>query len=409
MTRIFALLFLPFLFIPVSNPVTEPSANNWLDLSAVDTVRVSLFGREKPDQFHISAYGAEIRIESGSLKITLTEADTPLTIRRNGRLVELITPQRTYESTEWTILTTQPGSVRIRSQATGTRNYKGSLVVSANSASHLRVINKIDLETYVASVIGSEMNFTEMEALKAQAVVSRTYALLNLQRNTARDYDMTDYESSQMYLGEFVDRPWFLNAAMATHGEILTWSDMLILAAYSSTCGGVTSDNENVWSGRGLPFLRSVSDHDMCSISPHFEWEFSIEKGSLLVVFNNEHRIIPRNFELKTDKNGRVISVHMPNATGIPLEMTGNQFRLMLNRHFGPLSLKSTRFTLTDENGRFTFKGRGLGHGVGMCQWGARGFAQSGWNYSDILAFYFSGVKIVDYHTIESQKIAVAQ
>ena len=108
---------------------------------------------------------------------------------------------------------------------------------------------------------------------------------------------------------------------------------------------------------------------------------------------------------IERDLSGRVQTVMLTGLIDDTLSFTGNEFRLFINRQAGPLAIRSTKYDWESTNDRIIFKGNGLGHGVGLCQWGALGLAQAGWVYKDILTFYFSGTKIVSLDSIESNTI----
>jgi len=270
------------------------------------------------------------------------------------------------------------------------------------------MINVVGLEDYITSVIGSEMNFREMDALKSQAVVSRTYTLWNIHKSVWPGFHLKDHEQNQVYRGELISRPDYAEAANATAGEILTWSNKLILSAYSSTCGGTTGNNIEIWDGEDLPYLNPINDRQMCSLSPHYEWETVLSIEDFFDFIKARYAFTSENFEIQSHPSGRVSRITFYDRCSKELTFGGNEFRLIINRHFKKITLKSTLFTLHKTDNNIHFSGNGLGHGVGMCQWGAKGFAKAGWNYSDILSFYFSGTKIVDLKDIEEQKIALS-
>src|SRR6056297_3869613 len=146
----------------------------------------------------------------------------------------------------------------------------------------------------------------------------------------------------------------------------------------------------------------------MCSLSPHYEWETVLEIEDFFDFIKTRYAFTPEDFEVQTHPSGRVSTITFYDRFSEELTFSGNEFRLIINRHFEEMTLKSTLFTLHKKGSDIHFSGNGLGHGVGMCQWGAKGFANAGWNYSNILSFYFSGVKIVDLKDIKEQKIALS-
>jgi stage II sporulation protein D len=111
--------------------------------------------------------------------------------------------------------------------------------------------------------------------------------------------------------------------------------------------------------------------------------------------------------EIEMDISGRVKTVTLIDQTADTITFTGNEFRLFINQFTGPLALRSTNYDWQVEDDTLRFEGKGLGHGVGLCQWGALGFAETGWMYKDILSFYFSGTKIVNLNEMETDTITL--
>ena len=393
--------------------LTSAQSGDLIDLRSADTVRVLLFELEQPNALTIFARDGSVTIRDGRrYRYQLNPEEAGLTIRRTGRSLQLRGAGRTRIAAAFTLLADEVGMIRIYSQATGYRYYRGSITLRpADKGSHLEVINTVSLENYIASVVGGEMNFEETEALKSQAVIARTYALWNLGRTRTDRYDLTDHTMSQVYKGVAIDKPRYLDAAMATFGEILTWSGDLILAAYSSTCGGVTSDNETVWNGAPLPYLRAVSDNGACDGSPHFRWTFELPAWKLHRLLRNHWGVTADSVAIEeTDRYGKVVSLqpwHYGKKVGDAIP--ANKFRIALLNAFGSKTMKSTHFTLTKTGSHYHFSGQGLGHGVGLCQWGAQGFAREGWRYRDILKFYYNGVAVTDYHSLPEQTLQKAK
>ena len=406
----FTLLLLFLIGLPFFNKFFENLRNhneNYLDLSETKTVRVLILEKEKPDVIRINAKDAPLIFQLKEREVTLKPGD--------GFVFVFFSPDKAvFKQGDFSIelekLTVKnpAGLIQLYSQKTSNRYYRGDLEIAFNSRSALQMINAVGLEDYVTSVIGSEMNFREMDALKSQAVVSRTYTLWSIHKSAWPGFHLKDHEQNQVYKGELISRPDYAEAAKATAGEILTWSNKLILSAYSSTCGGTTGNNIEVWDGVNLPYLNPVNDRQMCSLSPHYEWKTVLEIEDFFDFIKTRYAFTPEDFEVQTHPSGRVSTITFYDRFSEELTFSGNEFRLIINRHFEEMTLKSTLFTLHKKGTNIHFSGNGLGHGVGMCQWGAKGFANAGWNYSNILSFYFSGVKIVDLKDIKEQKIALS-
>ena len=379
--------------------------NDNLDLNRVDTMRVSLYGTERPDSLHVSNPKALLVLYSENQADTLSSDSVEASLyMENGRL--MFQSFRTEIQVDSLVLIADSSSSRLITNEYGYRHYSGNLFFKPDRLNRgLFIVNTVDLKTYIASVIGSEMDFENPEALKAQAVVSRTYALWSVQRSPYREFDLRDHELNQVYFGNIQHKPRYAAAAEATRGEILTWSNRLILAVFSSTCGGSTADNVTVWGGNDHPYLTSQEDAQACSLSPHFNWTYSMQRDEFRENINQYYGFDFVDKQIERDPSGRVQKVMLTSSADDTLTFTGNEFRLFINRHAGPLAIRSTKYEWAQENDRIIFNGKGLGHGVGLCQWGALGLAQAGWVYKDILTFYFNGTKIVSLDSIELNTI----
>ncbi|WP_373544199.1 SpoIID/LytB domain-containing protein [Chamaesiphon sp.] len=260
------------------------------------------------------------------------------------------------------------------------RWYRGAVQV-ISSGKKLVVINHVDLEQYLYSVLGAEMSATfPMEALKAQAVAARTYALYRRRSTTKKLFDVDSSQISQVYRGLSSEADTTQLAVNATLGQILTYQGKPILAAFHSASGGHTENVEDIWSNR-LAYLRGVPDFDLGT--PGYEWTqaFTTAQLSQGLKMKQLKTIAPD----RTTQFGSVVSLKISGDTAKTL--TGTQVRTALK-------LRSLRFTITPTPEGFLFTGRGYGHGLGMSQWGAYNLAQQGMTYPNILAHYYSGVEI---------------
>ncbi|MGF1670926.1 MAG: SpoIID/LytB domain-containing protein [Balneolaceae bacterium] len=383
--------------------------DNWLDLTTTDSIRVLILSDLSLNNLFIETRDSEIRISADDDSYKITNQFKPLLIRANRNAVKILNPSGDDADAGFITLESSTGSLTVMHSQFGKISYDGILEIRINKRSgKLQLINRVALDDYIASVVGSEMNFNEPEALKTQAVVSRSYALWTIQKNRNRIFDITDNEMNQMYLGKLHDKPANRLATESTKREILTWNNKLVLAAYSSTCGGVTNPNEMVWKGKSLPYLRPVNDNNSCSISPHYKWNYTLNKNQLFSLLSKNFDFNPVDISIESAEHNRVLSVRFTDKNNRLLKLSGNDFRMFVNKHFGPYSLKSSRYRFTQSNSVLEFNGEGFGHGVGLCQYGALGFAKMGWDYKRILNFYFNNVKVVDFNSIQNQKIALA-
>lgn len=243
------------------------------------------------------------------------------------------------------------------------------------------LINELPLEEYIKSVVSAEIGPNwDMEALKAQAVISRTYAIYQKGMNNNPNYDLTSSVLHQVYKGSNVDAR-ISYAVMTTGGEVLTYNDRLIEALYHSTCGGRTEDVEEVF-GKNYPYLKSVSS--ACDLSPYSVWERKIPAEEIEKALNLSgiKEISIRSFTATK----RVKTVEILHRDG-PLTVKATDLRKLL----GWSRLPSTNFEMHRDNGTYVFEGKGYGHGVGLCQWSALQMARDGKSYREILDFFYPG------------------
>ncbi len=268
--------------------------------------------------------------------------------------------------------------------------YRGHICVYKEK-SMLLAVNILNLEDYLKGVLYNEAShFWPMEALKAQAVVARSYALYKILHSRGR-YDLDNTSSSQVYSGVNAERYRTNKAVDETSGEVLVCDNSVVEAFFHSCCGGRTETASELWK-LDLSCLISVED-EYCKDSPHFRWREKIEKGRLLSILHKlgiEGSSL-NSFSIKEkDDSGRVRYFEACTEMGC-FRVSGKKFR----EKAGPDIVKSLLIDAIDLlPGYVLFKGRGWGHGVGMCQWGAYGMAKAGMDYKEILTHFYPGASI---------------
>jgi stage II sporulation protein D len=267
------------------------------------------------------------------------------------------------------------------------RWYRGAVRVIP-AGQKLLAINYVDLEQYLYSVLGAEMSPDfPAEALKAQAVAARTYALYRSQSTSKKLFDVDGTQSSQVYRGLSSEANTTQAAVNATVGQVMTYQGKLILAVFHAASGGHTENVEDIWSSR-IPYLRGVPDYDLGT--PGYEWSkaFSLSELSQSLKVNNIKAIVAD----RTTQFGSVVSLKIVGDKDTTL--AGKQLRSLLK-------LRSLRFTISPTPDGVVFNGRGYGHALGMSQWGAYSMAQQGLTYSNILTHYYRGI---DLGKLEARK-----
>jgi stage II sporulation protein D len=296
--------------------------------------------------------------------------------------------------------------------------YAGTLEVSA-AGGGLRVVEQVDLETYVAGVVAGELpNGFPPEAKRALAIAARSYALFHLGDHAQEGADLCAQVHCQAYAGAQPDDSSAAAAAAATAGKVLTWNGLLVDALYHAACGGATAPAWEVGPGRLLPYLSGSSDCERegeeavayCRRDHEARWQRTLSR-------QQAERLVAANLGVVLGRPalsaGRLESLRVVGRAGARaewLEVTtakgtyrvrGDSIRWLFgNGRPGASGLPSTRFSLSlkrDQRGRprgFVFQGVGRGHGIGLCQWGARGRAEAGQSAAEILAAYYPGAVI---------------
>lgn len=320
---------------------------------------------------------------------------------------------------------------------------------------YIDIINHVELEHYLYGVVPREMGSSfPLEALKAQAIIARSYTLANINYHLGDGYNLCDTTHCQVY-GAYDNETIITNQAVdQTYGQYITYNGNVISANYHSNSGGITEDSGNAWS-QSLPYLSSIEDV-FSNDAPNSSWNFSLSISDIQSKLASSGIDLGQinNIEiLETTDANRVLSLRIDGSKGEKI-ITGSQLRSLL----GATTLKSTWFTVSKKGGyenskayvingsnsypveidlsvayikdsgrdlmvnrstvnrarsidkttqlestyssaptTFVFNGRGYGHGVGMSQYGAREMANQGYNYEDIITHYYTGIEILNY------------
>jgi stage II sporulation protein D len=273
--------------------------------------------------------------------------------------------------------------------------YRGSTCV-VQTSSGLTAVNYVELEEYLYSVVGAEMPASwHLEALKAQAVAARTYVLYQRQNSANAVFDVGNTTRWQVYGGVEKEAASTRAAVDATRGQVLTYNSQLINAVFHACAGGHTENVEDVWSNP-LPYLRGVPSPDADISDCQWTRSFNAQEFAQQIRYSGTiSEIVP-----VIDNRGRVASLEVHGTSGV-MNISGKDAR-------SALGIRSTLFTLEPVLSRvaaaggslptvpssFNLVGRGYGHGIGLSQWGAKVFAERGYNYLQILTHYYQGVAL---------------
>jgi stage II sporulation protein D len=296
------------------------------------------------------------------------------------------------------------------------KTYRGALTYVATDSA-LLVVNRVDVEDYLRGVLPLEIGARQTSdhaAVEAQAVAARSFTYTKMLARGTRDFDLRATESDQVYGGVAVETFWGDLAVAATAGWVLSFHGQVVTAPYHSACGGSTALPSETWRGGQDGYLRSVSDtsprtgRPWCDIAPRAQWERRFTMADLATAIDRyarDYATVPpgasgsirdARIEGRT-VSGRARAIIFTTGAG-NVTVRGNDIRYVLRPSGGEL-LPSSMFSVVTEreNGQLralVLRGRGNGHGVGLCQWGAIAHARAGDDFRAILKAYYPGADI---------------
>ncbi len=399
----------------VSDTPPAPAASDSMPVRPLISgrlIRVALGQNLK--QANLSSAG-RVEIRSGNAESMSAQGSLSAGMSSTGRAVmnipgrgraEIALPCTLWSTNEFNIVQFNAAS------------YRGSMIIASERRGFFSVINYCDVEDYLRGVVPLELGNCgkqDMEAIKAQAVAARTYTYKKIQDSKNQAFDLMPDISDQVYGGVNAEKTVCNQAIRETRGLVLVdpsagQGDSLIFAYYHSTCGGRTANVEDVWDKPGFPYLRSIKDCDdngrpYCAESWSYSWEESwpIERISN-IVSRYSRETFPQNAASGTVRDividdryacGRTKTCRVKTTDGT-FTYGGDKLRFVLRRNIAGFPvLRSAIVTDVSKNGgTIVVKGRGYGHGIGMCQFGAIGRARAGQSFEQILKAYYTGIEI---------------
>lgn len=359
-------------------------------------IKVRILTKTQPKNIQVIPY------QNSTLIINNKEIKSPVSIYSDGKnKIKVKYKNKTsFINGELNIKINGYARVKIRKG----RVYKGNLIITSQG-NYLKIINKLDLEDYVLATTNAETkNMKNIEAIKANSIAIRTYSLVSLNRHIREGYNLCDLTHCQLYTGFENIREIVKKAVRETEGIIMVYKNKPIWALYHANCGSRTENAKDVWGYKTTPYLKSVEDSIgniyLCSHGRRYRWitkiskkrfeEFlrkkitgSKEKFTDIKVISHTKSGRAKELEIITNKNKKIISAI--------------DFYHIIGRSLGWLAVKSTFFEIEKESKYIIFKGRGYGHGVGLCQEGADTMGELGYTYIQILKHYYKGIKLVKY------------
>jgi stage II sporulation protein D len=268
------------------------------------------------------------------------------------------------------------------------RTYQNNLSFGVNE-NYIRIINEAILDNYIAGVTEAEAGSrSTLEFYKVQAILAITFALAHINKHVTEGFSLCDQVHCQAYYGKPKDLNIF-NAIEETKGKVVVDENLnLIVAAFHSNSGGQTANSEDVWGSR-TNYLRSINDSFSVKM-PNAKWERKMLTEDWLTYLKLKH-----NYPTERE-DAKIIALNFKqDARKVYLEC--NNSRVPLKNVRTDLQLKSTFFSISELNkDSIVFKGRGYGHGLGMCQEGAMKMCKLGYKYPDVLNFYYKNIQLID-------------
>lgn len=262
----------------------------------------------------------------------------------------------------------------------------GATIDLVQHGAGMAVVNELPLEEYLVGVLRAEASEAwPTEALRAQAIVARTYSAHHRGLGGGRPFHVVASTANQLFAGRVPAGSPLWAAAHDTVGQVLRLDGGLFPAFYHTECGGHTEDPRLVFAARNMPALRAV----VCPFSagPHYSWTLDLSLLDLSDLLRRQGIDVGRVTTIAVSERTpsvRVAAVTVRGTRGAA-RLRGQDFR----RIVGYDTLKSTLFSVAIDGQTARFAGRGYGHGVGLCQAGARGMAEKGYSARQILAFYY--------------------
>ena len=366
-------------------------------------IRVRLFTEFTPDYAIFTAKSGQYQISNGRGKVIDIKVDEPVIIvRYNGKV---FVKQRNGEAfTGDTVeIKGETGedyfSLHNNEAGSKIRNYTGDLKCFSDMET-LMLINTCDIEKYIAGVVKAEAGSGRNEEyFKTQAVIARTYTYKYFNKHIIDRYNLCDDTHCQSFSG-LTEDSLIIDAVSQTKGMVITTPDsILIISAFHSNCGGETSPSEYVWV-TGQPYLKRVKD-PYCQDSRNALWEKKISLSDWI-------NLLKKNGYTGSLADSAILNFKQ--TSRVPDYKAGS-FSMPLRTIRTGLNLRSSYFSVFTVGDSVMLKGKGYGHGVGLCQEGAMVMSLRGFKYEEIINFYYSGIMIMrieDTRKSEDEKLTIA-
>jgi stage II sporulation protein D len=344
-----------------------------------------------PSAWSLGAAGPRTRVKAGVQVLVRAEGHHVVALV-GGRAIARGAVLRLRGPAPWTLTPARQGP----------RRFSGDLALRAERGTLIPVLSQPRAD-YVLSCVGDEMPPDwPAAALEAQAIASRTYALASVGRHAQEGFDFCDLTHCQRYRG-LAGADARVAAAVARSGDRrLTWRGRPAETPWHAACGGWRAPNQVVFGGAARPYLQGGLDgppkgKPWCEAAKVGAWRFEVAPDRLARACRaagllGGHEPLGGLSVQDRTAGGYATSVRLEGE--FPRRLSGYALWMALGPHFGWGDLKSPAFRITRDHEGYRFDGHGLGHGVGMCQWGARGQALAGRSAAEILTAYYPGTRL---------------
>jgi stage II sporulation protein D len=269
--------------------------------------------------------------------------------------------------------------------------YRGKLILVPQNKERFSVLEEIGIEEYLPGVIEGEMpTMWRDDAIQAQVIAARTYAIYQKKIKNNDLYHINKLDLA--YNGSYNYQPKTKEIVDKSRGTVMVYNWELFPGYFHSTCGGHTEDINIVFNLRSIPPLSGV-DCGYCNKSKYYNWRTNLKKDEIERKLNNAKFKVKKINRIVTEKTGpgSHSSTLKIEHSGGTKRVNANEFRLIV----GPNNLRSTAFKVKNNDRSLIFDGSGWGHGVGLCQYGTQGMANSGFKWYDILKHYYPEIDLV--------------
>ncbi len=363
--------------------------------STDEIVLIKIYSQQKVNSFSISSENGSYSVWANGKEITNTTKSPVIKLSYVNDSVEV----RAFESIIGRYKKVKISSsdflksirIKLISPDKKPRFYEDNLIVDTELG-YLKLVNEIVLDDYISGVVQAESGRrSPPEFYKVQAILARTFALSHLEKHATENFNLCDHTHCQAYFGKTTETE-IMKAVTITKDKVVVDEHLnLIDAAFHSNSGGQTANSEDVW-GKKLSYLRSVNDSFSVKM-PNAKWERKMPKDDWLSYLKLKH-----NYPIE-NADARMTALNF-NQEFRKSFLESSSIKVPLKNVRTDLQLKSTFFSITEYGDTVVFKGRGFGHGVGMCQEGAMKMAKLGYKYYEMINFYYQNIQMIDLHQL---------